>query len=70
MLIIFGAAIPVGAGEDNRTGVWGFARGKRETKKVNLSICSVRHKEKVDAPCLKLAFLQFAQVCFVVLVRA
>jgi hypothetical protein len=33
MLIIFGAALPVGAGEDNRTGVWGFARGKRETKK-------------------------------------
>lgn len=32
---------------------------KRETKKVNLSICSgcsVRHEEIVDAPCLKLVF--------------
>lgn len=32
---------------------------KRETKKVNLSICSgcsVRHEEILDAPCLKLVF--------------
>jgi hypothetical protein len=63
MLIIFGTALPVGAGKDNRTGVLGFARGKRETKKSKSEHLQRMPQGKSGCTVLEISFFCSSRRC-------